>query len=256
MRIKLSAVISILIALVVATFQPASADDDWTAVPAPADNSASFQPKASTRASSTEHANSKKSADDGAVKVCGERAVAASPAIQQIVSQINESWGTDFPVYETIAPEGPHAASGGCIFYNMRVLTVMMAGRLDVNDPNAVEPLLWAIFAHEVGHQAHQDFAASRASVPDETKELEADRFAGYTLEKIGIRATNLTPFWTMTGDEFGGGMRSHGSSGERVAAFKQGWHLAEWKRPENSQSVESALDEAVAPDNPDAAPQ
>ncbi|HJU28832.1 MAG TPA: hypothetical protein VJ718_06660, partial [Candidatus Binataceae bacterium] len=132
-----------------------------------------------------------------------------------------------------------------------------MAGRLDVNDPGVVNPLLWAIFAHEVGHEVHDDFGASRAATPVETRELEADRFAGFSLEKLNIRATNLTPYWIMTGDEFGASAGDrHGSSAQRVAAFKEGWHLAEWNQSETSASVSAALDDPVAPDNPDAAPQ
>jgi hypothetical protein len=173
-----------------------------------------------------------------------------------MVARINALWGSDFQAYQTVAPEGPHAAAGGCIFYNTSVMAALMIGRLDVADSNVVEPLLWAIFAHEAGHEVHDDFSSSRAAVSDETKELEADRFAGYTLEKLKIRATDLTPYWTMTGDEFGAGRYHHGSSQQRVAAFKQGWHLAEWERAENSATVQSALDEPVAPDEPDSAPR
>jgi len=78
-------------------------------------------------------------------------------------------------------------------------------------------------------------------------------------LEKLQIRATDLTPFWTMTGDEYGGGANAtnqHGSSAQRVAAFKQGWNLAEWNRAEDSQSVQDALNESVAPDSTDSAPK
>lgn len=177
--------------------------------------------------------------------------------MQSIVGRIDQLWGGDIQVYETLAPEPPHAGPGGCVFYNTAALAALMAIRLDVNDPNVVTPLLWAIMAHEVGHEMHQDFDSSRASVASATKELEADRFAGYTLQKLGIPATNLTPFWTMTGDDFGSTVGyKHGSSAQRVAAFKQGWHLAEWNRPETSVSVQDALDEPVAPDNPDSAPQ
>jgi predicted metalloprotease len=122
-----------------------------------------------------------------------------------------------------------------------------------------LDPLAWAIFAHEIGHQYHHDTRPEREAVPSAIKELEADRFAGYTLEKLKIRATDLSPYWNLTGDEFGAGVSAHnqhGSSAQRVAAFKQGWNLAEWNRPENSRSVAEADSEAVAPDTADGAPK
>jgi hypothetical protein len=65
---------------------------------------------------------------------------------------------------------------------------------------------------------------------------------------------TDISPYYSLAGDEFGVGA-THGSSAQRVAAFKEGWHLAEWKRTENSQSVETAQDASVAPDSSAAAP-
>jgi hypothetical protein len=110
------------------------------------------------------------------------------------------------------------------------------------------------IFAHEVGHEYHRDFDSSRAAVPNQIKELEADRFAGYTLKKLDVSATGLTPYWSMTGDEFGIGA-SHGSSAQRVGAFKEGWHEAEWSRAENSTSVTAATQQSIAPEDSTAAP-
>jgi hypothetical protein len=161
------------------------------------------------------------SADRGVTIECGEKALPAAPGARAIVGRINELWGSDVRVYQSAAFTVPHAAPGGCIFYNTRGMAALMAGRLDVTDSSVAGPLLWAIFAHEVGHEFHGDFGHSRASTPIETRELEADRFAGYTLEKLNIRATDLTPYWTMTGDEFGAAANDrHGSSAQRVAAF------------------------------------
>jgi hypothetical protein len=229
----------------------AFAQDDWEVVQHPSSDTTSKNAAVRTPAST--------GGSDGTPKsVCGEEALPAAPAIKTLVGQINDLWGSNFEVYQTVALEQPHASSGGCIFYNSTAMGMLITARLDVNDPNVIAPMLWAIFAHEVGHEYHHDSEASRADVPIEIKELEADRFAGYTLERLKIRATDLTPFWTMTGDEFGGGGRGgkHGSAEQRVAAFKQGWRLAEWNRAENSQSVEDALNDSVAPDSPDAAPK
>jgi len=186
---------------------------------------------------------------------CGEKGEAASDEMQGMVARIDRLWNTDVRIYQSVEPETPHASAGGCIFYNKPFLKALLTNRLDMDDPNAVGPMLWAIFAHEVGHEMHHDFDPGRANVPSEVKELEADRFAGYTLEKLDIPATNITPYYSLAGDEFGGQVK-HGSSEQRVAAFKEGWHLAEWNRPEGSQSALSATDEPVAPDAHEGAPE
>ena len=249
--------IAATLALIMATASAtiAYAQDDWEVINRSSSQEHSVDSVAPSPAPGSTHRT-----DGKATSVCGEMALPAAPAVQTIVARINELWGSDFSVYQTVALEQPHAAAGGCIFYNMTAMGMLMARRLDVNDPDMIAPMLWAIFAHEAGHEYHRDSDSSRASVPNEIKELEADRFAGFTLEKLKIRATDLTPYWTMTGDEYGGGgggaASKHGSSAQRVAAFKQGWHLAEWNRPEDSQSVQDALNEPVAPDSPDSAPK
>lgn len=233
------------------------AQDDWEVIQHSSTPDASAdQPSAAAQPTTS----SPRATGAKATSVCGEQATPAAPGVQAIVDRINGLWGSNFEVYQSVALEQPHAAAGGCIFYNVTAMSMLMSMRLDVNDPNAVAPMMWAIFAHEAGHEYHHDSDASRADVPVEIKELEADRFAGYTLEKLKIRATDLTPFWTMTGDDYAGGAAAtgnrHGSSEQRVAAFKQGWNMAEWDRPEDSKSVEDALNEPVAPDSPDSSPK
>jgi hypothetical protein len=203
---------------------------------------------------STAHGTPPAADDVKVMLACGEKAAAPSPKIQGIVSQINGTWGSNVQVYQSVAAEGPHANAGGCIFYNTAALAVLLGQRLDLNDPAVFTPMIYAIFAHEVGHEVHRDFDPSRAAVPNQIKELEADRFAGYTLKKLDVPATGLAPYWSMTGDEFGIGA-SHGSSAQRVGAFKEGWHEAEWNRAENSKSVTAATQEAIAPEDSSAAP-
>ncbi len=237
----------------------AAADDDWEAVGSSSNRSAEASPQQGSR---TQGAADRAQAKPGAGKpfrICGEMATDASPQIAAMVARINDVWGSDFHAYQTVLPEQPHASPGGCVFYNPRAMAAIMTFRLGVQDTGVVDPLVWAIFAHEIGHQVHRDTEPVRESVPSETKELEADRFAGYTLEKLKIRATELSPYWSLTGDEFGGGANArnaHGSSGQRLAAFKQGWNLAEWNRPEGSVSTAEAQDESVAPDSADGAPK
>ncbi|MGH8011023.1 MAG: ImmA/IrrE family metallo-endopeptidase [Candidatus Binataceae bacterium] len=191
----------------------------------------------------------------GTLIACGQRVAPAAPAIGKIVSRIDAVWDVDTPVYQSAVATGPHVVPGGCIFYNKKTLTMLMRRRLGVRNTNDRETLLYAIFAHEAGHDVHRDFSPTRANVPNRIKELEADRFAGYTLEELNLDVTNIAPYWSMAGDEFSTGP-GHGTSAQRVAAFKEGWHLAEWGRPENDESVSHALDDPVAPDNPSTAPQ
>jgi len=255
---RLGAALAITLALALGGYA-ALAQDDWEMIQR---KTTGERPDAGGWAPATQQRLSGQShpSDPGhsqTLYACGEAAGPPSAKIKAIVDRINGLWNSDIQVYQAVAAEGPHAMAGGCVFYNTAVMASLVSMRLDVNDPEVVEPLLWAIFAHEVGHEVHRDFASSRTAVPVETKELEADRFAGYTLEKLKIRATDLTPYWTLTGDEFGSGPGyKHGSSAQRVAAFKQGWHLAEWNRPEESQAVQNALEESVAPEESDAAPK
>jgi len=237
-----------------------AADDDWEAVGSSSSGPAERSDQSTSGAQDdAAHAQTKNSSAKP-FKVCGEMATKASPQVTAMVQRINNLWGSSFPVYETLAVEQPHATPGGCVFYNRAALAAILAGRLDVQDnTEVIDPLEWAIFAHEIGHQVHQDNERVRDSVPSAIKELEADRFAGYTLARLKIRGTELSPYWSLTGDEFGGGANSrnaHGSSGQRLAAFKQGWNLAEWNRPEGSGSVAEAQNEAVAPDSADGAPK
>ena len=237
-----------------------AADDDWEAVGST--TNAPSAPAPAPQSSSNQDGAIELNTSEGiikAFKVCGEMARKASPQVTAIIDRINELWGSDFHVYETLAPEQPHASPGGCVFYNRTAMASIMTRRLGVQDQNVVDNLEWAIFAHEIGHQVHHDNEPIRDAVPSATKELEADRFAGYTLEKLQLRATDLSPYWSLTGDEFAHGVTAqneHGSSAQRLAAFKQGWNLAEWNRPEGSMSVLEAQNETTAPDNADGAPK
>ena len=228
-----------------------SARDDWEVVPP--DSAA--DPGGAIRRSDT---NSSAANEPRAFVACGEPSAKPSPEIIAIVARINQLWGTRVHVYQSLAPLPPHAAHGGCIFYNDAALNALMGSRLQVRDGQIAGPLLYAIFAHEVGHELHHDLDPARANVPSRIKELEADRFAGYTLQRLEIPASGLAPYWSMAGDEFGGGA-AHGTSSERVNAFQQGWNLSEWNRPESSATIPAHGDPAdfgaVAPDEASGAP-
>jgi hypothetical protein len=168
---------------------------------------------------------------------CGEYARRAGRRMQAIVGAIDGVWGGNVRVYESVAVAPPHALPGGCVMYNPAYLNILWRELL-IRDRGIVEPMLYAIMAHEVGHELHADFSSQRAQVPKVTKELEADRFAGYTLERLNIGLDNITPYYSLAGDEFAGGRSSHGDSMRRTTALKKGWELGEWNQPEGYQSL------------------
>lgn len=179
----------------------------------------------------------------GTITACGELARPASEPYRSIVATVDELWHVHVPVYESVKVLAPHAR-GDCVFYSS-VSMKEFVGRLMRLDGKAAEPVLYAIMAHEVGHVVHRDNFPPRSSLPTETKELEADRFAGYTLELLGIPPDRVAPYYSLAGDEFAGTSKDHGESKERVSALRHGFELGEWQEPEQSGTDLGA----VAPD-------
>ena len=167
----------------------------------------------------------------GVMERCGEAARPAQEPYKSIVAQLNDMWGTNFPVYESVGAKSPHASTGGCIFYNLEFLNNLMGNWMKIDDQDAVRPMLYAIFAHELGHLAHGDVDPANENVPVKNKELAADQFAGYSLARLGIRrldSEEVTRYYQLTGDDFVGHASGHGNGAERIAAFQDGWHRAE----------------------------
>jgi hypothetical protein len=186
-------------------------------------------------------------AADGTVTACGETAHPAGEPYKAIVSQLNDMWGTNFQVYESLSAGSPHARNGGCIFYNQKFLDSLLQQWMRIDDPDAVRPMLYAIFAHEIGHLAHDDFDPASQNVPVRNKELAADQFAGYSLERIGIRRLDpaeVTRYYQLTGDDFVGHASGHGNGEERATAFEDGWHRAEVGLPEQGTQQAGGLGE------------
>lgn len=214
--------------VVVAGANSIQADEDWhvverhTTTQAPADADAGPAPAARVAGP--------------LLMACGELARPAGEPYKSIVVQLNEMWETNFPVYESVKAGSPHASRGGCIFYNQQFLDGLFQRWMRIDDPDAVRPMLYAIFAHEIGHLAHGDFDPGQHNVPVKNKELAADQFAGYSLERMRIRrldAVEVTRYYQLTGDDFGGIESGHGTGIERTAAFQEGWHRAEAGLPE-----------------------
>jgi hypothetical protein len=167
---------------------------------------------------------------DGAQMICGEMARPATEPYKSIVESIDREWGTSAPVYESVRADSPHVSRAGCIFYNPAFMEVFLRGETDEHGAPDKTSMIYAIMAHELGHIEHHDYERNVSGV---TKELEADRFSGYTLSRLGIARGNITPFYSLGGDEFSG-VHDHGFSNERIAAFNKGWKAAEWNQPED----------------------
>jgi len=219
----------------------ARAQDDWhvverrsTTPAAPADAGAATAPAAAR-------------SGGGSSSACGEPAQSAGEPYSSIVAQLNDMWGTNFQVYESPLPMSPHAHSGGCIFYNVKFLTGLLGQWMRIDDPDAVKPMLYAIFAHEIGHLAHGDFDPGNENVPLRNKELAADQFAGYSLQRMGMRRLDpaeVTSYYKVIGDDFVGAKSGHGNGEERIAAFQEGWHRAEAGLSEQGTRPASGLGE------------
>jgi len=229
-----------MLAAVVLCARVARAQDDWqvierhTTTPAPAAAGAAAAAPAA-------------SAGAGTVAACGETARPAGEPYKAIVAQLNDMWGTNYQVYQSLDPGSPHARNGGCIFYNQKFLDTLLQQWMRIDDPDAVRPMLYAIFAHEIGHLAHNDFDPASQNVPVRNKELAADQFAGYSLEQIGIRRLDpveVTRYYQLTGDDFVGHASGHGNGEERATAFEDGWHRAEVGLPEQGTQQAGGLGE------------
>jgi hypothetical protein len=205
-------------------------DDDWSVVSDQIQSPQVQSPRVHER-----HPSSAEPAVDGARTICGEMARPATEPYKRIVANINREWGTNAPVYESVRADSPHVSRDGCIFYNPAFIAAFLHGETDEHGEPDKTSMIYAIMAHELGHIVHHDYR--RTGVSSVTKELEADRFSGYTLERLGIARGNITPFYSLGGDEFSGA-HNHGFSDQRIAAFDQGWKAAEWNRPEGDESA------------------
>ena len=248
---------------VIAAWPALAQDDDWTVVtpqaeqrPAHQSHPAKATPAAPATApddNSQPAPQEAQPAPEGARKICGELARPAAEPYKSIVADIDRQWGMNAPVYESAQVSSPHVSRGGCIFYNPVFMEAFLRGETDEHGEPDKTSMIYAIMAHELGHIEHHDYERDASSVD---KELEADRFSGYTLERMGISRANITPFYSLGGDEFSG-VHDHGFSNERIAAFDQGWKAAEWNRSESGGSAGGAAtaeDSSTADDSAAAA--
>ncbi len=227
------ALVVLFVASIVFAAPALAQDDDWSVVSDQVKESrpaAAASRHAALQAPQDTSASAVQSTDDGPRMICGEMARPATEPYTSIVAELNRQAGTNAPVYESMQPGSPHVSRGGCIFYNTVFLDAFLRGETDSHGVPDRTSMLYAILAHELGHIVHRDYDRDVSSV---TKELEADRFSGYMLSRMGIARDNISAYYSLGGDEFSG-VHDHGFSNQRTAAFDQGWKRAEWNQPEN----------------------
>lgn len=241
----LTLVMVVILAIVPAICRAAGPSDDWEMIE---DQKNDSQPKpASAGASSAAPQEEASAAGDKVFLACGERVRAAQEPYLSILATLNHLWHSDARIYESVTPSSPHARTGGCIYYNREYLQMLTRRWMGIDDPEQLEPMLYAINAHELAHIVHGDLSGPRATdVPIETKELEADRFAGYTLWRLNIQrfdAAETEHYYQAIGDDFIGVHGSHGTAKQRTTAFQDGWDQARIGLPENSNRPAGGLD-------------
>ncbi len=202
-------------------------EDDWKVVNRKTNYDKSQEPGASAAPQ----------AKDEIITACGMKARAPQPQYAGMVAQINDVWNVNFPVYESVRVKSVFAQPGGCIFYSPAFIEALVGTWMNVSDDGARTPLVYAIFAHEVGHVYHGDFDWRRDRVSAKTKELGADQFAGYTLARLNMRLDpdDITKYYQLVGDDFVGTVSDHGTGKERTAAFMDGWRRGRAGVPEQS---------------------
>jgi hypothetical protein len=217
----------VALAAVTASVAGAQESDDWKVI----ERKSNYGDPDGETAAETQHA------DDGIVNACGMKARPAQPQYAGMIAEINGLWGVDFPLYESTSVKSVFARKGGCVFYSPEFFDALMGTWMNVRDPAARTPLLYAVLAHEVGHQYHGDFDWRRDRVSVKTKELGADQFAGYTLARLRMRLDpdEVTKYYQMVGDDFIGTSSDHGTGKERTAAFMDGWRRGRAGVPEES---------------------
>jgi len=141
----------------------------------------------------------------------------------------------------------PHVSRGGCIFYNPAFMESFLRGETDEHGEPDKTAMIYAIMAHELGHLEHHDY--DRTQISSVEKQLEADRFSGYTLARLGISRANITAYYSMGGDEFSG-VHDHGFSNQRIAAFDTGWKRAEWNQAEDGPATARSVANSAASDD------
>lgn len=92
----------------------------------------------------------------------------------------------------------------------------------------------YAILAHEVGH--HLSGHTLVGTSDRHTEELEADKFAGFILQKMGASISELKMTYSILSES---SSESHPSKMNRVSALINGWYLARNENLSNTKNFE-----------------
>lgn len=96
-----------------------------------------------------------------------------------------------------------------------------------LEDVDAYTSTKWAsisILAHEMGHHYYNHVVSSNGSTPP--KEIEADAFSGYVMQKLGASLNeSVAAISTIASDR---ASNSHPAKRDRVTAITRGWNTAQ----------------------------
>jgi hypothetical protein len=118
--------------------------------------------------------------------------------------------------------------------------TIIRNARWIIYDNNFLEDIdsysatKWAsisVLAHEMGHHYYNHVVGSQGSTPP--KEIEADAFSGYVMQKLGANLNeSLAAMNAIATDQ---ASSSHPGKKDRLAAITRGWNAAKAEVPGNT---------------------
>ena len=103
-----------------------------------------------------------------------------------------------------------------------------------LEDIDAYSATKWAsisVLAHEMGHHYYNHVISNQGSTPP--KEIEADAFSGYVMQKLGANINeSLAAMNAIASDQ---ASYSHPAKRDRLAAITRGWNTAKAEVPGNT---------------------
>ncbi len=101
---------------------------------------------------------------------------------------------------------------------------------------------MYGLLAHEIGHHLQGHTLLEGGSKPP--TELEADRFAGFVLGKLGATETDAVSLWLTLPDA---ASASHPGKSQRVGVVKEGWRKATGAAPPVKAPVQETRSDGFA---------
>lgn len=123
-----------------------------------------------------------------------------------------------------------------------------------LEDIDAYSATKWAsisVLAHEMGHHYYNHVISGQGSMPP--KEIEADAFSGYVMQKLGANLNeSLAAMNAIATDQ---ASSSHPGKKDRLAAITRGWNAAKAEVPGNTSGNGSGNQGNTPPTNPPSNP-